>query len=305
MSPVSPGGSCCCGGWFCSAIGSPHFSAGVGVTRAVSAQPSRRMATLGHASSPHVASCARIAASPGVRSDDDREAETGVVGRVPRHVRERGEREPRQPSAFRPLADVVDERPADATPRMSRVDGHLLDVRVPVDLVGQHVRHRRVAQHPRPARPLVGGQCLDRRRLVVRDRRHADIAERLARRAFDVAENRQVGRTGLADHGLSVSGPLQRHRQPRPPELRVHHLPDLRRTLRDHHASRLAARCRRRPPRHRHRDRPGHPRPLRPPDQRQHHPLLDQTADASSRAPGSPRHRPGAAARGVLTADHQ
>ncbi len=88
-------------------------------------------------------------------------------------------------------------------------DGHLLDVRAPVDDVDEHERHWRVAvvgDHPCVTAPHVAGDVLGGRELGCRDVVHPGVVEHRARRRLDAPDVVDVRDTGRPDvHGYAVA----------------------------------------------------------------------------------------------------
>src|SRR5204862_8234951 len=97
-----------------------------------------------------------------------------VERRVPRNVREGGERDGRQATLRRPNADAFKQRSTDAGSLMLRPDADLLDVSAPTDGVDEYVSDGHihlVDGDPGPPGLRVAGERLHRGGLVVRDLR--------------------------------------------------------------------------------------------------------------------------------------
>jgi len=146
------------------------------------------------------------------RFAEDPEAAAAVVRRVPRHRRERGQRQRRQAIGRRPGRGVLEEVAAEPAAGVVRVDGHLVDVQAAIDHAGHQVGDgliRLIRRHPEQARLLAGGKNRQRVRLVLRDLGHADAGERLSGRPLDCLEDREfacAGRPGAHAFIIRLAG---------------------------------------------------------------------------------------------------
>jgi len=158
----------------------------------------------GHRSRPIAASRCLMARSPGVTSASSRirNPHPDVVRRVPRHVRERGQRQRGDTVGGRPVRGVFQQQPAEPAAGAARICRRLLDVQAAVDH-GSHQERDRTADLARHDPQQPGGpgflEFRQRPRVVVRNLGHADATEHLPRRHVDTLQHRKLCRHRVPD----------------------------------------------------------------------------------------------------------
>lgn len=125
-----------------------------------------------------------------------------------------GERQTGQVVLFGPFVRGVDELPTDPLPRMVRVHGNLLDVRMPIESLDQQIRHGvvvLVSEDQESVGFLKRGQVRDARRVVLRNE-IAEITEGHTCRSLHLLEHGQIIDVSATNHGpgRAVAGSTHR-----------------------------------------------------------------------------------------------
>jgi hypothetical protein len=126
------------------------------------------------------------------------EAEVCIQGRVPRNVREGRQRDCASAGDLRPGTRLFDKPSPDTRPLVLRLDTYLLDVRVPIDLVDEHVSDRGVVlidRNPAATGVRVPHERLNRGRFVIGDVVQTNPTELFASATLDNTQRRGIVRT--------------------------------------------------------------------------------------------------------------
>jgi len=108
------------------------------------------------------------------------------------------------------VCQVLQQRPAYSTPRMSGMNRHLLDMGVAVNPVANQIGHRLVSlidRHPGATGALILQQHLHGQRFVVSDLRHPDVPKTLSGCALDVLQALEFIYPGHSDTHRDIIRP--------------------------------------------------------------------------------------------------
>jgi hypothetical protein len=122
---------------------------------------------------------------------EDLEPQPPVVGRVPRHIAKGGQRQCWLARLACDRGQVINERGAQPSRRVSARDAHLHDVSTVVDGRGEQIPHRTIPVgdgDPRPSDTDAPLELRDRRRLVGGDHPEPDLSKSLARITLDALQ---------------------------------------------------------------------------------------------------------------------